>query len=1131
MSEPATTGPSTAPNTVEPPPAAAEAKPAPPPLTPERVLAWNRYIDRYVVGFVMVLVLIASLRPISQSAIWGLLRSGDAILSGAPITTDSLSFSRQGQRWVNIPWLYEVASSSLYHGVERVLQSPDYPDRGAQAGASALVILNALLVTMAAAALLTIRHAGPGLWWTAICVFLAVGGIVVPSGRGLMPSVGGLAFGKNPVEPESWGLVLLAIELVVLFRGSVLGQRRVLWSLPLVFVLWANIAANFAFGLCILAAWSIGQSVAWAMGHKDPKVASSPPGSPILPLAVLAVSVLACLANPSTFWVFPTAFKPIVEIVPRWTGHTTNLLFDEVGFVDRLSRDYFNRTGGPGTANAFLLFYIMVVLAVLASFALNWRRFSLPRFLMFGVSAVIWAGLIRLAPAFSLVFAATLALNGQEWFQDVFGTDGRTGRTWKWFSDGGRAVTIVLVCAFIGFAVTGYKSVEGDTFGLGYDESKLAFETADFARDSGIEGQILGLTRSFGDVFLWRDPHHPPYIDNRHGLYADTLQAELEALRIALRKDDKQTWSRLLDQYARDGRPVSAVMVPPEFGGIYRSLMKSPDWIPIHDGGNAIIFGRADLPDLPDLARFEALRLDPETLVYQGRKALSGPDRPPTASTWMDGILQYRALKPTQPRVDSGGRWLVNPADPEAPLVPARCLLAIRDARLALIKNPDDSAAYELLSQAYGALGALEARILGQTQTASGSIPPAFTLFRYRQRVAALNFAIATAAPPNNNPAAATRLATLHREIAGLYDNNNAFDLERTHLDAARQLLGSSFPEVLQQQLTRLDEQYNQFQDQLSDFAAANSAGPVQQANLASQRGYPAMAIGFLLDAENAGFNLAQLRYALVDLYCQTGQPDKAFDLLEGTTANDESLGLDGSSPGLKMARAGYRNGLVNLLIGNYPIAASYWGVYTLPFIRSTESQQTISAAREMLRGQPVPALRAILEVSGTPEQPGLIDTYAEWETELGLCQLEAGMALDRLDAAGAVVQEGAATRFLRALEIKPRSPLRPLLVYYLEKMGVDVPPLPPGEAPTTPAPAREGLPADTAPDTAPGQEAPAAGEAPSEPAAVPAPDTKPAEPPTPADPKPNAPSQPQAEPEPADSPKTAWLDRSDSCV
>lgn len=65
--------------------------------------------------------------------------------------------------------------------------------------------------------------------------------------------VGGIS-GAAFVAPATWGQFLLALELLILFRGFSLGRGGTLWFLVPLFALWANIDESFFIGLLILAA-------------------------------------------------------------------------------------------------------------------------------------------------------------------------------------------------------------------------------------------------------------------------------------------------------------------------------------------------------------------------------------------------------------------------------------------------------------------------------------------------------------------------------------------------------------------------------------------------------------------------------------------------------------------------------------------------------------------------------------------------------------------------------------------------------------------------------------------------------------------------------------------------------------
>lgn len=1113
-------------------PAPADATPAPTPSepwTPARVLAWNRYLDRFVAGGVLLLVTLAAVHPIVHSTIWTHLRTGQLISSQGPVTTDPYSFTQGGQRWVNIPWLFQTVNWLLY-SAGRSLFSAD-PARADQVAASALIGFNALIVLGMGLLLLGIRHAGPGLWWSAVCLLIGFGGMLIPSGSaGLLPSIGGIG-SRLSVEPATWGLFFLALELFLLHRALNRGALKALYALPAVFLLWVNSDESFLFGLIVLALWLIGSVVGGKRG-----VSSSAPTRPSLPLAlgVVGACVVACLLNPSLHHAFGLAAGQYTDLVHTLTGtRTTPLTQDRLAFFDRESQEHFDRLSGAGTARLQIAYYLGVVVAGLASFALNRQRLSLGRLLAFLFAAVVWAGQISMAPFFAAVFVAVVALNGQEWYQSVFGREGQVGSGWKLFSDGGRAVTIIATFLLLAMTITGYASSPGEVpFGFGVDDSRFAFEVGDYLKESGIQGNVMNLMLSQGDAVIWRDPSRKVFIDGRKGVYPDALKLQLRDLRTALRKDDRAAWSKILDEYK-----VSALMMSPgDEPGLYQALANSPQYfLPIYDDGRSVVFGRVDRQDA-DSALFRAQRLDADRLVYKDSKVVPEPVRPPTATGAMDQVLRTRALQEADPHGAAAGRWLAQSQTGQT-IDLAKCYMAIREARRALARNPDDSTAFRLLQAAYSQLAQgegliLDQAVLGQTPTQGQlsfrspltqeafrmqspptppqTVPDAFQRnaqefladlqsdaaaaliqapqrsaiqydsFRFRQRLTALNFAIRTSPPPRTTQEK-QELASLNYQLANLYLGNQALDLARDRLKAVRELVGpADFPENMQQQLDQLNEQVEQFQSRLEDLSTSQPVGPIEKANAAAQSGFLGLAIDQLLAAESAGISQAQVRAFLIDLYCRVGQPDEAFNMMESTQPNDPSLA---TGPGT----AAYRQGLTYMLLGYYSNAVYHWQLYALPQLRSNETLQALDTVRGLMEGGGTQAERGILELTGTPASPGLIENQANWEIELAFCQLEQGVPIDVKDDKGIVLQQGAASHFQAALRLDPTHPLRPLIAFYLEKLGAEVPAEASGAAQPdagTPTPA----PTSPAAAATPAPEAPAATAAPA--AATPAPET-----------------------------------------
>ena len=217
-------------------------------------------------------------------------------------------------------------------------------------------------------------------------------------------------------------------------------------------------------------------------------------------------------------------------------------------------------------------------------------------------------------------------------------------------------------------------------------------------------------------------------------------------------------------------------------------------------------------------------------------------------------------------------RWLQGtnfddsqPSSPDA----ARCLLAIREARTALAKNPDDPDAYRLLDIAYRILTMQETALLAgipltpENQPRVNMLVPNLEVLntRFRQRVTALNFAIQTTPPPRTAEGR-RELASLNLELFQLFLQAGCVDLVRDRLALVldQSQPGDFTAEVRSQyaqQLDQLNQRVKQIEDNLLDLQVERQASPIEKAQYARSQGAVGLAIGELEEADRG--NMAPL--------------------------------------------------------------------------------------------------------------------------------------------------------------------------------------------------------------------------------------------------------------------------------
>src|SRR5205823_3529471 len=97
----------------------------------------------------------------------------------------------------------------------------------------------------------------------------------------------------------------------------------------------------------------------------------------------------------------------------------------------------------------------------------------------------------------------------------------------------------------------------------------------------------------------------------------------------------------------------------------------------------------------------------------------------------------------------------------------------------------------------------------------------------------------------------------------------------------------------LQQMLDQLNQRVTQIGENLIDVQVERQAGPIEKAALARSQGAPGLAITELEEADRGNMSPVIVKPQLVDLYCNTGQPDKALELLSLGASEDPNLGTE----------------------------------------------------------------------------------------------------------------------------------------------------------------------------------------------------------------------------------------------
>src|SRR5271165_5823768 len=177
------------------------------------------------------------LLALTNNDIWWHVRTGRWILQYHAIPRNGLFSQSATLPWIDASWGFDALAALFY----RV------------GGLAGLPILLMCLQLAIAVALFALALTVSGRFWPAIALAAIAQFCLTP----LQP------------RPALSSIALLAIQLSLLLRARRRGDVRALFWLPLIFLLWANLDWQFAYGLLALALFSAAiaiEKVGWQPG-------------------------------------------------------------------------------------------------------------------------------------------------------------------------------------------------------------------------------------------------------------------------------------------------------------------------------------------------------------------------------------------------------------------------------------------------------------------------------------------------------------------------------------------------------------------------------------------------------------------------------------------------------------------------------------------------------------------------------------------------------------------------------------------------------------------------------------------------------------------------------------------------
>jgi len=471
---------------------------------------------RLITLLTFLAILTMAVRVAVDTDTWWHLKTGEWITDhGAILRTDPFSSTRLGEEWVYPGWLSQVILFQVYRF----------------AGFAGLNMLTALLVLLAFGVLWP-RLDAPPLFRGFVLVLAAAASGVYWSAR-----------------PQIFSFALAGCFLAIL-DGFQDRDRRWLFVLPVLMVLWANMHGGFAIGFLLLLAYLGGTLVdlfsAFLAGQSLQDAYSSVAQDLRWLLIVLALSLVAVCLNPH---------GPVMLLYPFKTV--------SIGVLQQ----YIQEWQSPDFHRGEVLPFLVMILALFTAFTATTRKVRSSEFLL--AAGFLLMGLLagRNIALFALAGAIPLARHGYgallpiiERLPESEDLPARLTRPLNAI-----LLALLMLATFIKIRVPLQAQTTRDAIA-----DALPVEAVNYLKDHPDLGVLLN-SYNWGGYVIWRlHPDYLSFVDGRTDLFGDDI---LDSYLRAWRADEG--WEQVLDSndidvvLLEESAPLSEVLVTAGWEQVY----------------------------------------------------------------------------------------------------------------------------------------------------------------------------------------------------------------------------------------------------------------------------------------------------------------------------------------------------------------------------------------------------------------------------------------------------------------------------------------------------------------------------------------------------------------------------------